>query len=100
MDAVKLPADYAIDALALETDRRRKALGRSYSYGQLVADTTLAQREQIAEDYRENMVKAGKKGRHRVNTGAALMPERDLREVEEAVCQQIEATADIEKDDQ
>lgn len=96
MDAPSLPADYAIDALALETDKRCKALGRPYSYGQLIADTTPEQREQIAEDYRKAMVKTGKKGRHWVNTGAALMPEASTREVEDAVCQKLEAQADGE----
>ena len=36
-----LPADYAIDALALEADRRRKAGIHQYSYGKLVAEGTL-----------------------------------------------------------
>lgn len=99
MDALNLPADYAIDALALETDKRRKALGRPYSYGQLIADTTLQQREQIAEGYREAMVSAGKEGRHRVNTGAALMPEPSMREVEDAVCQKLETQAAGETED-
>lgn len=50
--AKKLPADYAIDALALEAERRSKELGYPYSYGKLVADTTPQQREKIAEEYR------------------------------------------------
>lgn len=48
----KLPEDYAIDALSLEAERRSKVLGRPYSYGQLVADTTIAQRKEIVEEYR------------------------------------------------
>lgn len=51
----KLPEDYAIDALSLEAERRSKLLGRPYSYGQLVADTTQAQRQEIAEDYRKGV---------------------------------------------
>lgn len=46
-----MPADYAIDALSLEAQRRGRELGRPYSYGQLVADTTREQREEIAEAY-------------------------------------------------
>lgn len=51
----KLPEDYAINALALEADRRAKARGHRYSYGQLVADTTLEERQQIAEEYRQSI---------------------------------------------
>lgn len=50
--AKKLPEDYAIDALALEAERRSRELGYPYSYGKLVADTTPEQREEIAERYR------------------------------------------------
>ena len=46
-----LPSDFAIDALALEADRRRKLAGRPYSYGQLVAATTEAEREALADRY-------------------------------------------------
>lgn len=46
-----LPADFAIDALALEADRRRKLAGRPYSYGQLVAATTEEERTVLAEQY-------------------------------------------------
>lgn len=49
----KLPEDYAIDALALEADRRAKALGHRYSYGQLIADITAAERLEIVEAYRK-----------------------------------------------
>lgn len=49
----KLPGDYALDALALEVDRRAKRMGRpDYSYGKLIADTTPAERELIADSYR------------------------------------------------
>lgn len=49
----KLPEDYAIDALAVEVDRRKKELNRpDYSYGKLVADTTQEQRERICDEYR------------------------------------------------
>lgn len=50
--AAKLREDYAIDALVLEADRRRKKLGRTYSYGMLIADTTPEERKKIAEKYR------------------------------------------------
>lgn len=49
--SVNLPADFAIDALSLEAQRRGRERGRPYSYGQLVADTTREQREEIAEAY-------------------------------------------------
>lgn len=49
----KLPGDYALDALALEVDRRSKKMNRpDYSYGKLIADTTPAERERIADTYR------------------------------------------------
>lgn len=48
-----MPEDYAIDALALEADRRGIKLGDpSYSYGKLVADTTQEERERITDEYR------------------------------------------------
>ena len=74
-DAVKrarIPLDYAIDALAIETDRRSKAHGRPYSYGQLIADTTPEQREQMAESYRESLERVSKKGSYRVLAGAQV----------------------------
>lgn len=91
-DGIYIPGDYAIDALSLEAERRRKQMGvPRYSYGQLVADTTPAQREQIAEDYLERLKKAHKKGRYRVSGGMAAAKETSMREVEEAVCQKLEA---------
>lgn len=80
MASKKLPEDYAIDALSLEAERRRKLLGRPCSYGQLVADTTLAQRQEIAEAYRKS--KSYKK------TGAAakyipVNPGEDLTRIRE-----------------
>ena len=51
--SAKLPEDYAIDALAVEVDRRKKKLNRpDYSYGKLVADTTPQERERICDEYR------------------------------------------------
>lgn len=48
----QLPADWRIDALCLEADRRRMERGiLGYSYGQLMKDTTEAQRESIYEKY-------------------------------------------------
>lgn len=62
MISSKLPADYRIDALAIEADRIAKKTGRpDYSYGKLVADTTEGQRDEIAEDYKRKFRK--KKGR-------------------------------------
>lgn len=52
MDRKKLPEDYAIDAMALEAERRGKALGRPYSYGHLMADTSKEEREKILRAYR------------------------------------------------
>lgn len=49
----KLPNDYAIDALSLEAQRRERKLGRPYSYGQLIADTSQEERAVITERYRE-----------------------------------------------
>lgn len=64
-----MPADYRVDALALEADRRAKKLGRPYSYGQLIADTTEAERDEIAERYREELKKAIRRGDRRVSGG-------------------------------
>ena len=62
--AMKLPGDYAIDALALEADCRARKMGDpSYSYGKLVADTTEEERERIADSYRaEQGKKRGRSG--------------------------------------
>lgn len=64
-----IPADYPVDALALEATRRGRALGRPYSYGQLVADTTREQREELAESYRCELAKAIRRGHRRVSGG-------------------------------
>lgn len=53
----KLPNDYAINAMTAEVERRRKLTGRRYDYGKLIADTTPAEREQIAENYRRRVLK-------------------------------------------
>lgn len=55
MSGTQLPADYAIDALSLEAQRRGKALGRPYSYGQLIADTNREQRERISDEYKSSV---------------------------------------------
>lgn len=60
---IGLPEDYAIDALAIEADRRREMLGRPYSYGKLVADTTLEERSVIAEKYRRRKKRESEKKR-------------------------------------
>lgn len=71
----KLPADYAIDAFALEAERRGKALGRPYSYGKLVADTTKEEREEILSAYREG-------GRKRRSTKSVFMEKNEDAEEE------------------
>ncbi len=73
-----LPNDYAIDALTAETRRRERALGRPYSYGQLVAATTREEREQLAEDYRRSQ-------RHsRPESRGRYMEADDLSDIEKA----------------
>lgn len=59
MSNKRIREDFAIDALALEAERRGKKLGRQYSYGQLVADTTIEERERIAEAYRLRCIRSG-----------------------------------------
>ena len=63
--AAKLSEDYPIDALALEADRRAKQLGRRYSYGMLIADTTPQERQEITEKYRRSSDKDDVKRFHR-----------------------------------
>lgn len=79
-----VPADYAIDGLALEVDRRRKKMGRPYSYGQLVADTTREEWAEIAEGYRAALSKAIRRGRRRVSVGGAARLE-SREEAEERI---------------
>lgn len=69
---MNLPADYAIDAMSLEAQRRSREIGRPYSYGQLVADTTRAQREEIAEAYEESA-----KRKHRSRGTKSFFSESD-----------------------
>ena len=57
--AAKLSEDYPVDALALEADRRAKKLGRRYSYGMLIADTTPQERQEIADEYRRKKARGG-----------------------------------------
>lgn len=53
--AKQLPKDVALLALTAEAERRRKAKGLvRYNYGDLVADTTLEERQKIVEDYKKN----------------------------------------------
>ena len=89
MGDVKLPEDYAIDGLSLEAERRAKALGRPYSYGQLIADTTPAQREVIVEDYREAMTKTGKRGGYRVNSKAKMKTALPAKKAEKEICEKL-----------
>ena len=78
----QLRNDYAVDALVLEVDRRRKdkPCGR-YSYGKLVADTDPEERKVIADRYR----KGGRKGV--LSAGLYKEPDddKDLRKVTEAM---------------
>ena len=91
MADVHIPADYAIDALSMEAERRRKQKGLvRYSYGQLVADTTPAERETIAEDYRQKLIRAQKKGKYRVSGGVYQPRETSVREVEDRITQKLE----------
>ena len=71
----KLPADYAIDAFALEAERRGKAMGRPYSYGKLMADTSTEEREEILLAYREG-------GRKRRSTKSVFMEKNEDAEEE------------------
>ena len=73
-----LPADFAIDALALEADRRRKLAGRPYSYGQLVAATTEAEREALADRYARQKRRRGNREPYREQTEEQAIAE--LRE--------------------
>ena len=58
-----LPADFAIDAMVAEVERRKKEPGRhSYSYGKLIADTSRSEREQIAEVYRQGGKQSDRSG--------------------------------------
>lgn len=74
-------SDLALTALAVEAERRRKAKGLiRYNYGDLVADTTLEERQQIIENY--------KKGRRRRDPEAAerfteANDKEDLRAIRE-----------------
>ena len=74
----KLPEDYGIDALALEAERRGKEMGRPYSYGQLVADTTKEEREEILRAYREG-------GRKKRAGSSSVFLKKDKDAEEEAV---------------
>ena len=76
----KLPEDYAIDALVLEVERRKKTRGRDYSYGKLIADTTLEERQEIAEEYRQSFLR----GRRR-SAGRYKAP--DDEKVLERICE-------------
>lgn len=90
MSKVHIPADYAIDAMALETERRSKAQGWPYSYGQLIANTTREQREQMADRYRKALEREGRKGRYRVRSGEMVVPVVSDRDVEDQVIARLE----------
>lgn len=59
----KLPADFAIDALVAEVERRKNEPHRnSFSYGKLIAETTYPEREKIVEDYRRGVSRKDRGG--------------------------------------
>ena len=70
-----LPEDFAIDAMALEAERRGKAMGRAYSYGKLMADTSKEEREEILRAYR-----VGGRKRSSSTKSAFLAEDRDAEE--------------------
>lgn len=84
----KLLEDYGIDALALEAERRGKEMGRPYSYGQLVADTTKEEREEVLRVYREG-------GRKKRAGGRSVFLEKEKDAEEEAV-RKLQEAADTE----
>ncbi len=67
--AAKLSEDYPIDALALEADRRAKKLGRRYSYGMLIADTTPLERQEISDQYRSRKLRSGDSTKYHRSSG-------------------------------
>lgn len=73
----ELPNDYAINAMTAEVERRRKTTGRRYDYGKLIADTTPAEREMIAENYRRRVLQQP------TSEGRYKEPD-DLRDMEKA----------------
>lgn len=77
----RIPLDYPIDALALEASRRSRILGRPYSYGQLIADTTPEEREKIAEEYRERLAAVIRQGGRRVSGGTRYIRPQTEKEV-------------------
>ena len=87
----KLPEDYAIDALSLEAERRGRLLGRPYSYGHLVADTTLAQRQEIAEAYRRGA------GRKKDRTAERYIPVNDREDLKKIRDKTLEEQDETEK---
>lgn len=70
--------DYAIDAMVHEVERRKKEkpCGR-YSYGKLVADTTLEERQGIAERYLGHP----EKGRQNIERFKEPDDDRDIQKV-------------------
>lgn len=87
--AKRLPADYAIDAMAREVERRRKLPGKhQYSYGKLIADTTEESRSLIAEEYRRSHGRSGQK-----NTTTYQEP-NDKEDLEKVIGQIEEETAE------
>lgn len=81
--AAKLSEDYPIDALALEADRRAKKLGRRYSYGMLIADTTPQERQEISENYRKRKLRGGETGKFRRSS-----QKEDMRRLKEKAAAQ------------
>ena len=63
--AAKLSEDYRVTALSLEAERRAKKLGRPYSYGMLIADTTPEERQEISEKYRRRKLRSQETDKYR-----------------------------------
>lgn len=74
-------SDLALTALAVEAERRRKARGLiRYSYGDLVADTTPGERQQIIENYRRRQKRRDPAAEERY---MATSDKEDLRAIRE-----------------
>ena len=81
--AAKLSEDYPIDALAQEADRRAKKLGRRYSYGMLIADTTPQERQEIAEKYRRKKLRSPETDKFQRNRA-----KEDMRRIKKKIAEQ------------
>ena len=74
-------SDIALSALATEAERRRKARGLlRFSYGDLVAETTLEERQEIIERYKKDRRRRGGKTGERFSKAN---DKEDLRAIRE-----------------